>query len=243
MRSVSLYAEAGTITGILGANGAGKTTTLLGIHGRVGRTTGRIVLDGDDVTSLSTPQLVRAGIALCPENRRLFPNMSIEDNLLLGAYGVPRRAQRARLTTIYEQFGWVRDRRGEMAGRLSGGQQQTVAIARALMSQPKLLLLDEPSSGLSPVAIDDVRAILQQIAAAGTSVLLVEQNVKLVQTLCDQAWVLAHGSVRDAGRVDELLAGARVADAYLGGLDVLEDAGAAEDGTAISVQNVDERGP
>lgn len=225
LRSISIAAPAGAITGVLGANGAGKTTTLLGIVGRVPRLSGRIVFDGRDVTSLRIPQLVAAGIALCPEGRRLFPNMTIEDNLLLGAYATPRRIQRARLDEVYEQFAWVRDRHGELAGRLSGGQQQVVAIARALMSDPKLLLLDEPSSGLSPVAIAEIRDVLVAVVSAGRSVVLVEQNVKLVQELCDSAWVLAHGTVRDSGPVDELLAGARVTDAYLGGLDVIEGDG------------------
>ncbi len=223
VRDVSLEVPAGQVTGVLGANGAGKTTTLLGICGRVPRAAGRIVLDGVDVTRAGTVELVRAGIALCPENRRLFPNMTIEDNLLLGAFGRGRTIERARLAEAYERFDWVRERRGELAGGLSGGQQQTVAIARSLMSHPRLLLLDEPSSGLSPVAIEEVRLLLQQVAESGTAVLLVEQNVKLVQALCQDAWVLAHGQVRDFGPVAELLSGVRVADAYLGGLAVTDE--------------------
>jgi branched-chain amino acid transport system ATP-binding protein len=227
VRDVSLEAPAGRITGVLGANGAGKTTTLLGILGHVPRVSGRVVLDGQDVTDRNTVALVRAGIALCPENRRLFPGMSIEDNLLLGAFGRGRREERMRLAEAYERFPWIRERRGEPAGRLSGGQQETVAIARSLMSRPKLLLLDEPSSGLSPVAIAEVRSMLEEVARDGTGVLLVEQNVKLVQSLCDTAWVLAHGQVRDSGQVAELLSGARVTDAYLGGLAITEGAAAA----------------
>jgi branched-chain amino acid transport system ATP-binding protein len=220
---VSIEIEHGEIAGILGANGAGKTTTLLGIHARVPRLSGRVVFDGKDVTSLSTAQLVRHGIALCPENRRLFPNMSIEDNLLLGAYGNGRGVQQQRLAATYDRFAWIGERRGELAGRLSGGQQQLVAIARALMSTPEVVMLDEPSSGLAPVAIEEIRVLLQHLAASGTAILLVEQNVKLVQTLCQRAWVLAHGTVKDFGPVTELLAGARVADAYLGGLELLEN--------------------
>ena len=145
VRGIDLAVPEGRITGILGANGAGKTTTLLGIHARVPRVSGRVVLDGRDVTSLDTVQLVRAGIALCPENRRLFPNMTIQDNLLLGAFGRGRTTELARLAQTYERFGWLHDRKDELAGRLSGGQQQTVAIARALMSAPRLLLLCPPS--------------------------------------------------------------------------------------------------
>ena len=224
VRGVSLEVLPGSITGVLGANGAGKTTTLLGICARVPRVNGKIVLDGQDVSRASTVELVRAGLALCPENRRLFPNMSIQDNLLLGAFGRGRRVEQARLGEAYERFPWVGQRRRELAGGLSGGQQQTVAIARALMSHPKLLLLDEPSSGLSPVAIEEVRVLLEAVAAEGTAVLLVEQNVKLVQSLCESAWVLAHGQVRDSGPVAELLSGVRVTDAYLGGLDVTAEA-------------------
>lgn len=224
VRGINLSVPAGEITGILGANGAGKTTTLLGIHGRVPRLAGRIVLDGRDVTGLDTVHLVREGIALCPENRRLFPNMTIQDNLLLGAFGRGRKTELERLARAYERFPWVHQRRSELAGRLSGGQQQTVAIARSLMSEPRLLLLDEPSSGLSPVAIDEVRAILEQVVADGTAVLLVEQNVKMIQSLCQSAWVLARGEVRDSGPVAELLSGVKVADAYLGGLDVTGEA-------------------
>lgn len=224
VRGISLDIPAGRITGILGANGAGKTTTLLGIHARVARASGRVLLDGRDVTGLDTVQLVKAGIALCPENRRLFPNMTIQDNLLLGAFGRGRRTEQSRLAEAYARFPWVHERRAELAGRLSGGQQQTVAIARALMSAPRLLLLDEPSSGLSPVAIEEVRGILAQVADDGTAVLLVEQNVKMVQSLCETAWVLAHGQVKDSGAVSELLSGVRVADAYLGGLAVTGEA-------------------
>ncbi|MDT0309977.1 ABC transporter ATP-binding protein [Streptomyces sp. DSM 44917] len=216
VRGVSLTAEAGTVTGILGANGAGKTTTLLGILGHVPRRGGRITFDGRDVTALDTRALVRAGIALCPENRRLFPSMSIEDNLLLGAYGQPRATRQARLARTYERFGWLHDRRAEAAGRLSGGQQQTVAIARALMSDPRLVLLDEPSSGLSPVAVEEVGEVLRGIARDGTAMVLVEQNVRLVERLCSTAYVLAHGQVTASGPVDELIGGDAVSDAYLG---------------------------
>ncbi|WP_326600264.1 ABC transporter ATP-binding protein [Streptomyces sp. NBC_01803] len=216
VRDLTLHARTGTITGILGANGAGKTTTLLGIHHRVPRHTGHITLDGHDVTQHDTTALVRAGIALCPENRRLFPNMTIEDNLLLGAYGQGRATRRARLERAYERFPWLRERRNEAAGRLSGGQQQTVAIARALMSEPRLILLDEPSSGLSPVAVDEIGQVLHDIAADGTTMLLVEQNVRLVEKLCTTAYILAHGQITAHGPVTQLLSTDTVSNAYLG---------------------------
>ncbi|WP_018653790.1 ABC transporter ATP-binding protein [Actinomadura flavalba] len=218
VRDVALTAAPGTVTGILGANGAGKTTTLLGILHRVPRRTGTVVLDGRDVTGHDTGALVRAGIALCPQNRRLFPNMSIADNLLLGAYGHGRAVRRERLARTYERFGWMRERADEPAGRLSGGQQQAVAIARALMSEPRLLLLDEPSSGLSPVAVQEIAGLLAEITADGTALLLVEQNVGLVRRLCSTAHILAHGRVTGAGPVSELLTDDTVSDAYLGTL-------------------------
>lgn len=214
--NVSLSVDAGAVVGVLGPNGAGKTTLLRAILGRVPRASGRLIFDGVDVTKQKTGDLVRAGIALCPENRRLFPNMSIQDNLLLGGYGQPRRVLAERLAESYSQFGWVARRRHELAGKLSGGEQQTVAIARSLMAKPKLLLLDEPSSGLSPVAIEDVRAVLAGVPQLGTAVLLVEQNVKMVSDLCEFAWVLARGQVQDHGNVEQMLAGVGVADAYLG---------------------------
>ncbi|GHH59342.1 ABC transporter ATP-binding protein [Kitasatospora indigofera] len=225
VRGVTLHAAPGTVTGILGANGAGKSTTLLGIHGRVPRSSGRIVLDGQDVTGHDTRALVRAGLALCPENRRLFPGLTIEDNLLVGAHGQGRKVRRQRLRGIYDRFGWVHARRAEPAGRLSGGQQQTVAIARALMSDPRLVLLDEPSSGLSPVAVDEVGEALRDIARAGTAVLLVEQNVRLVRQLCSTAWVIAHGEITAHGTVAELFAAGAVSDAYLGKATVPPDSG------------------
>jgi len=216
VRDVTLHAAPGTITGILGANGAGKTTTLLGILGRVPRRNGRIIFNGRDVTDHDTRALVRAGIALCPENRRLFPNMSIQDNLLLGAYGQSRKTQRRRLAQTCERIPWLGDRGLDPAGRLSGGQQQIVAIARALMSEPELVLLDEPSSGLSPVAVEEIGHILHAIARDGTAIVLVEQNVRLVQELCSTAWVLANGQVTAQGPVTDLVKAQAISDAYLG---------------------------
>jgi branched-chain amino acid transport system ATP-binding protein len=222
IQDLSLSVGAGALVGVLGPNGAGKTTLLRAILNRVEREAGRLWFDGEDVTGLSTRDLVQAGIAMCPENRRLFPHMSIEDNLRLGAYGQRKKIVDGRLAETFDRFGWVAKRRRELAGRLSGGEQQTVAIARALMAKPKLLLLDEPSSGLSPVAINEVREVLAAIPESGTSMLLVEQNVTLVEGLCDEAWVLARGRVQDHGPVGELLAGVRVADVYLGAADIDE---------------------
>ncbi len=219
LREVSLEVSAGEVVGVLGANGAGKTTLLRAIIGRAPKAAGSITFDGRDVTRSQTHDLVKAGMSLCLEGRRLFPNMTIHENLLLGAHGRPRAEVAARTDSFYDRFDWMGPRRGELAGRLSGGEQQAVAIARALMSEPKLLLLDEPSSGLSPVAIEQVRSILEDVCASGTTVLLVEQNIKLVVDLCRTAWVLARGQVQDHGPVSELMAGVRLEDAYLGGIE------------------------
>ena len=223
VRGVSLDADAGRITGVLGANGAGKSSTLLGIHGpcRNGvrahraRRSRRLGAEHAGAGRAPASPCARRTGGCSPTCRSRTTSCSAPS-------GCPPRPA-ARLGAAYERFEWVADRRRELAGRLSGGQQQVVAIARALMSSPKVVLLDEPSSGLSPVAIDEMRHVAAGGRRDGTAVLLVEQNVKLVQQLCERAFVLAHGSVRDAGPVDALLAGATVADAYLGGLDLIED--------------------
>jgi len=222
LHEVSFAVPEGQRAGILGPNGAGKTTLLRAVLNRDRRAGGRIWFGGEEVTGRSTPELVRAGISLCPENRRLFPSMTIEENLLLGAHDVSGAAARQRLQPVYDRFSWIARRRKELAGRLSGGEQQAVTIGRALAAAPRLLMLDEPSSGLSPVAINQVGDFIASVAEAGTTVLLVEQNVTLVERLCTHAWVLGRGQVRDHGPVADLLSGVRVADVYLGAADIDE---------------------
>ena len=216
VRGVGLQVARGSVTGVLGANGAGKTSTLLGIHRAAPRISGSVVFDGHDLSRASTRDAVAAGLALCPQNRRLFANMSLEDNLRLGAYGAASSIVKARLDAAYERVPWIRKRHKEAAGRLSGGQQQAVAIERALMSAPSLLMLDEPSSGLSPVAVHEVRDTLRSVVSTGVSVLLVEQNVTLVKELCATAYVLANGRVAAEGSVEALVAVDALSDAYLG---------------------------
>jgi branched-chain amino acid transport system ATP-binding protein len=216
VRGVHLEVEAGSVTGVLGANGAGKTSLLLGIMRAGARVTGSIQFDGVDLSSAETRQIVRAGVSLCPQNRRLFPSMSIQDNLLLGAQLEKPRVARARLAEAYARTPWLGERAKEAAGRLSGGQQQLVAIARALMAGPRMLMLDEPSSGLSPVAVHEVRELIGSVAAAGLTVLLVEQNTSLVQHLCSSAYVLADGRVVGHDTVANLVANDLLSDAYLG---------------------------
>lgn len=217
LRGVGLAVEAGSSVAVLGANGAGKTTLLRAIMGRVAAA-GAIELDGQDIAGLPTRRIVEAGIALCPEGRQVFPAMSVEDNLLLGAYRAGRHEGRARLAAAYERFPLLRERRRELAGAFSGGEQQLLAIGRALMAKPRLLLMDEPSSGLSPVAVAGVREILQQVRDAGTAILLVEQNVTLAAAMTERCYVLSRGRVEAEGSTDALIRDPALADIYIGGV-------------------------
>ena len=217
LRDVSLQVGAGEAVSVLGANGAGKTTLLRAIMGRIPGISGTLALDGAPIGGLRTSRLVDLGLSLCPEGRQLFPGMSVEDNLLLGAHRAGNRTARTRLAEIYEQFGWLRERRGAFAGAFSGGEQQIVAIGRALMAAPKLLLLDEPSSGLSPVAIVLVRDLLAAVRAGGTAILLVEQNVQLATAMTRRGYVLNRGVIEAEGETAALVESPALADAYLGG--------------------------
>ena len=218
LRDVALQVQAGEAVSVLGANGAGKTTLLRAILRRVPLEAGSLRLDGEEVSRLGTRQVVRRGVALCPEGRQLFQAMTVEDNLLLGAYGSPARLARARLETILDRVPWLRARRRQLAGGFSGGEQQQVAICRALMSAPRLLLLDEPSSGLSPIAIGQIRDLLQTVRSeAGMTMLLVEQNVSLATALTTRCYLLNRGAIAFAGATASLADDPGLADAYLGG--------------------------
>ncbi len=216
LRGVELAVDAGGSVAVLGANGAGKTTLLRAIMGRVAAAAGVIRLDGQDVAGLPTRRRVEAGLSLCPEGRQVFPAMSVEDNLLLGAYRAGRREAHARLASIYERFRLLRERRRELAGSFSGGEQQLLAIGRALMAKPRLLLMDEPSSGLSPVAVASVREILQGVRESGTAILLVEQNVTLAAAMTERCYVLSRGRVEAEGPTDALIRDPALADIYIG---------------------------
>ncbi len=218
LRDVSLTVAAGESVAVLGANGAGKSTLLRAIMGRVRAAGGSLWLDNDEITHLPTTRLVDRGLSLCPEGRQLFPAMSVEDNLLLGAHRVANSEARGRLESIYQRFTLLRERRREMAGRFSGGEQQIVAIGRALMSKPRLLLMDEPSSGLSPVAIAQVRDILHQVRDDGMAILLVEQNVRLAVEISRRSYVLTRGAISAEGPTAELIHDESLADAYIGEL-------------------------
>ncbi|MBT2324365.1 ABC transporter ATP-binding protein [Variovorax paradoxus] len=214
---VSLDVRDGELLCVVGPNGAGKTTLIGTIAGMLRAKSGRIVLDGRDITQLPAHRFCEAGIALVPEGRRLFTGMSVLENLELGSYLPHAKAQRREsLAQVLELFPMIREKLASPAGELSGGQQQMVAIARALMARPRLLLLDEPSLGLSPRIVGDMFAAIRRINAAGMSVLLVEQNVAMAMEVSQRAYVLEEGRVVAEGVPDELLARPEIQRAYLG---------------------------
>ena len=217
LRDVTLEVRAGELVCLVGANGAGKTTTLKAISGLVRPSAGRIVWDGQDIHRLPPDEILRRGIAHCPEGRRVFPHMSVDENLAMGAY--VRRdgaAVAADLARVLATFPVLRERRRQPAGTLSGGEQQMLAIGRALMARPRLLMLDEPSLGLAPVVVGAIFANLVAINRAGITVLLVEQNVLRALRLSHRAYVLENGTISLSGPSAALLADARIRRAYLG---------------------------
>ena len=203
LRKSSLTARRGAITALIGLNGAGKTTLLNACMGALPLDEGRVIFDGGDVTRLSTLERVRRGLALCPEGRQVFPRMSVAENLRMGGYTLPRREVRPRMEELLEQFPRLAARLRQQAGTLSGGEQQWLAIARALMCRPRLLMMDEPTLGLAPEAVAELFALMQRIAASGVTLLIVEQDVGGVLGIADEAYALASG--RPLGRASALL--------------------------------------
>jgi branched-chain amino acid transport system ATP-binding protein len=215
--AVSLEVKAGEAVAVIGPNGAGKTTLLRVISKLVTPTRGRVVMDGVDLAGVPAHQVVSLGIAHVPEGRRLFPGLSVEDNLRMGAFHPAARGRFAgRLDFVYGLFPRLRERRGQLAGTMSGGEQQMCAIARALMSGPKLLLLDEPSAGLAPVVVQQVFELIGRIRAEGFTVLIVEQNVQQVLRVVDRAYLLEVGRIKASGLSRELLASDDIRRAYVG---------------------------
>jgi branched-chain amino acid transport system ATP-binding protein len=214
---ISLEVNPGEIVTLIGANGAGKTTTLRVISGSLRATGGTVTFDGKDITSRPTHTMAERGISHVPEGRQLFPHMTVEENLDLGAYN-PRSRPRVReaLAEQLDLFPRLKERRRQLAGTLSGGEQQMVAIARALMAAPRLLLLDEPSLGLSPKVTEEVFARIQDIGKRGVTVLIVEQNVVDGLTISNRGYVVEHGRVIMQGAAQDLLRDDKVRAAYLG---------------------------
>jgi branched-chain amino acid transport system ATP-binding protein len=218
VKGISLAVKRGQLVALIGANGAGKTTTLKSISGLLPPTEGQILFEGRDVTRASARDMLSLGIAHAPEGRRVFPQMTVQENLEMGAY--LRRDARAiaeDMEKVFEQFPRLAERRTQVAGTLSGGEQQMLAIGRALMSRPKLLLFDEPSLGLAPNIVERTFAIIEEIRASGTTILMVEQNAYAALEMCDYAYLLESGSLALEGSGQQLLSNPHVRTAYLGG--------------------------
>jgi branched-chain amino acid transport system ATP-binding protein len=220
LKGVSLHVGEGEVVGLLGGNAAGKSTTMKTILGLVTPSAGTVRFSGQDVTRESPGQRVARGMAAVPEARRLFPSMSVYDNLLMGAYS--RRKSRwseirRELALILELFPRIAERLRQNAGTLSGGEQQMVAVGRALMARPKLILMDEPSMGLAPSLVEKVYEIIGQIKALGTSMLIVEQNATMALSLANRAYVLQNGEIVTEGSGQQLLQSEAIRKAYLGG--------------------------
>jgi branched-chain amino acid transport system ATP-binding protein len=218
LRGVSLRVDKGEIVALIGANGAGKTTTLKAISGIIRPFAGQIRLGGSDLTRASPRDILQAGIAHCPEGRRIFPHLTVRDNLELGAYlRDDHTAVAADMERLFGRFPILAERSEQVAGTLSGGEQQMLAISRALMSRPKLILFDEPSLGLAPKLVEQIFEIVAEVRAEGLTVVMVEQNAFAALQLCDRAYVLETGTVALEGSGRELLKNPKVQAVYLGG--------------------------
>ena len=216
LKGLSLFVEKNEIVAIVGANGAGKSTLLKSIMGLLPLESGRIQWGHLELNKLSSPQIVRGGIAISPEGRRLFAELDVQENLELGAYQADPKKTADNLELIYKYFPILKERRKQQAGSLSGGQQQMVAIGRAMMSNPQLLLLDEPSLGLSPLMAKEIFKIIRLIKLQGMTVILVEQNAKAALQLCDRAYVMQNGVITMTGEGKELTNNEEVKRSYLG---------------------------
>ena len=218
VRGLSLHVEEGEVVTLIGANGAGKTTTLRAVSRMVRPREGRLIFAGRDITRAAPDEVVRLGIAQSPEGRQVLARQSVQDNLELGGYTRKSTADvRADIARMYERFPRLGERRGQLAGTLSGGEQQMLAIARALMSRPRLLLLDEPSLGLAPIIVREIFAIIRELNDDGTTILLVEQNARLAMGQSHRTYVLEAGALTLEGESAAMLNDERVLHAYLGG--------------------------
>ncbi|PKL52354.1 MAG: branched-chain amino acid ABC transporter ATP-binding protein [Nitrospira bacterium HGW-Nitrospira-1] len=220
LKRVSMHVNPGEIVTIVGSNGAGKTTLLHSIAGLLKARSGEIIFDGQDILRLTTEKIVFMGCSLVPEGRQVFSTMSVKENLLLGAYVQYRKKQkervRADLERIYDLFPILRERERQLAGTLSGGEQQMLAIGRALMAGPKLIMMDEPSMGLAPLIVKDIFHIILKLRNEGNTVLLVEQNAKAALSIADRGYVLETGRIMLQGSAEDLLSNKDVQRAYLG---------------------------
>jgi len=216
LRGVDLQVMPGELVALLGSNGAGKTTLNLTLSGLVATRGGQVQFEGQDITGLRSRQVVQQGLIQVPEGRKVFPNLSVHENLELGAFtrGRERRAQN--LDKVYETFPRLKERVAQLAGTLSGGEQQMLAIGRGLMAEPRLLILDEPSLGLSPLLVEELFGLISLLRSSGLAILLVEQNVGQSLDIADRAYVMENGQIRFSGTPADLLASDTLRQAYLG---------------------------
>ncbi len=216
LHDVSFEVNEGEVVALIGANGAGKTTTLHTVTGLLPSKSGTVVFEGKDITKKPGHAIVRLGMGHVPEGRRVFANLTVEENLRMGAYTRPKGEVPDSLKEVYSWFPRLEERKKQAAGTLSGGEQQMLAMGRAMMSKPRLLLLDEPSMGLSPLFVGEIFKIIEKVSAAGTTVLLVEQNAKKALSIADRAYVLETGRISKEGRAADLLNDDSIKKAYLG---------------------------
>ena len=217
IKGISFSVDEGEIVTLIGANGAGKSTTLHTVSGLLRSKTGDITFDGKPIGHMAPHLIVKEGLAHVPEGRRIFQQMTVEENLEMGAFTQPNSTVEPGLEQVYEQFPRLKERRFQIAGTLSGGEQQMLAMGRALMSKPKLLMLDEPSMGLAPILVEQIFEIILQLHNAGTTILLVEQNAQMALSVADRAYVLETGRITLSGTGSELARSDEVKKAYLGG--------------------------
>ena len=218
LKGISLNVKQGEIVSLIGANGAGKTTTLQTISGLIQSKQGNIIFEGKDITKEKSHKICEIGIAQVPEGRRIFSRLLVKDNLKLGAFTIkdsPENLEKDR-ARFYEVFPRMSERKNQMAGTLSGGEQQMLAMGRAIMSRPKLLILDEPSMGLSPLFVKEIFAVIKKLNEAGTTILLVEQNAKMALSISHRAYVIESGNITLEGNAKELMNNPEIKKAYLG---------------------------
>ena len=217
VNNFEIQIEKEQLYGLIGPNGAGKTTILHTVTGLLSPKKGSVVFDGQEVTKIPAHKIVSLGMAHVPEGRRVFAELSVYENLKMGAYTRKDKSEiEENLQKIYERFPRLKERKNQMAGTLSGGEQQMLAMGRALMSQPKIILMDEPSMGLSPILVNEIFDIIQEVSKSGTTVLLVEQNAKKALSIADRAYVLETGRIALEGRAEDLLRDDSIKKAYLG---------------------------
>lgn len=218
LQGISFSVDKGEIISLIGSNGAGKTTTLHSISNLIKKVSGSITFDGVNITNLSADKIVKMGLIQVPEGRRVFANMSVKENLEMGAYLRRDKIQiKKDMEWCYELFPRLKERLSQISGTLSGGEQQMLAMARALMSKPKLLLLDEPSMGLAPILVDEIFNIITKISSSGTTILLVEQNAYKALSIANRAYILETGNITKEGKAEDLINDKSIISAYLGG--------------------------